>query len=264
MVPVFDPGLTRNCNDLLLILTQAEVCPAMDPFIPLLPEDFLVTYSDVIPGLRRFDTSGQLSVSTKQVISTCANPMLSPTYSVVLRRLQLALPQKLHELLLTMGTKQHLPMVPGPEMPGAMFGPGGMIPQNDHSGGLKYAVRVGVHNGRTFVGPSYELCHLTSMDVPGWKVLQIPAPDAVFDYVMGDVCTTIVVELVATPPQALPPGAQPISHLVGWTAFVPFAYISDDGAQAEVRWGLLWFVSWCATEGYRCGGWLWAVACDYN
>jgi hypothetical protein len=31
--------------------------------------------------------------------------------------------------------------------------------------------------------------------------LQVPAPDAVFDYVMGDVLTAIVVELVATPPQ---------------------------------------------------------------
>lgn len=37
----------------------------------------------------------------------------------------------------------------------------------------RYAVRVGVHNGRTFVGPSYELTHLTTMDVPGWKVLQV-------------------------------------------------------------------------------------------
>jgi hypothetical protein len=39
----------------------------MDSFIPLLPENFLVTYSDVVPGLRRFDTAGQLSVTAKQV-----------------------------------------------------------------------------------------------------------------------------------------------------------------------------------------------------
>jgi hypothetical protein len=30
---------------------------------------------------------------------------------------------------------------------------------------------------------------------------QVPAPDAVFDYVMGDVLTTIVVELLVTPEQ---------------------------------------------------------------
>ena len=85
---------------------QAEAYPAMDAFIPLLPEDFLVTYSDVVPGLRRFDTAGQLSITTKTAISTLASPMLAPTFSVVLRRLQLALPAKLHELLLTLDAKR--------------------------------------------------------------------------------------------------------------------------------------------------------------
>ena len=78
----------------------------MDAYIPLVPEDFLVTYSDVIPGLRRFDTAGQLSITTKTVISTLASPMLSPTYSVMLRRLQMALPAKLHELMLTMDARR--------------------------------------------------------------------------------------------------------------------------------------------------------------
>lgn len=78
----------------------------MDAYIPLMPEDFLVTYSDVIPGLRRFDTAGQLSITTKTVISTLASPMLSPTYSVMLRRLQMALPAKLHELMLTMDARR--------------------------------------------------------------------------------------------------------------------------------------------------------------
>lgn len=109
------PG-QRAVHDVLIsvypacVPCQAEVYPAMDAFIPLLPENFLVTYSDVIPGLRRFDTHGQLSVTTKTVISTLASPMLSPTYSVVLRRLQLALPMKIHDLLMTMDTKQALPM----------------------------------------------------------------------------------------------------------------------------------------------------------
>lgn len=73
------PKVLQNCS----IMFQAEACPAMDPFIPLLPPDFLVSYGDVIPGLRRFDTTGQLSVTTKQVISTLANPMLCPTHRCV-------------------------------------------------------------------------------------------------------------------------------------------------------------------------------------
>ena len=66
---------------------------------------------------------------------------------------------------------------------------------------LSYMIRVSVHNGRSFVGPAYELTELTHLDVPGWKVLQVPTPHPVFDYVMGDVLTTIVVELLAAPPQ---------------------------------------------------------------
>ena len=38
---------------------------------------------------------------------------------------------------------------------------------------LTYTVRVSVHNGRTFVGPAYDLTNITHLDVPGWKVLQV-------------------------------------------------------------------------------------------
>jgi nephrocystin-4 len=61
-------------------MVQAEHYPLMDDVIPLLPEDFLVTYEDVIPGLRRFDLEWNPSVQTKKCISTLAMPMLSPTY----------------------------------------------------------------------------------------------------------------------------------------------------------------------------------------
>ena len=38
---------------------------------------------------------------------------------------------------------------------------------------LTYTIRVSVHNGRTFVGPAYDLTNITHLDVPGWKVLQV-------------------------------------------------------------------------------------------
>lgn len=79
--------------------------PAMDPYIPLLPENFLVSYSDVLPGLRRFNSAGLLSTTAKSAISTLASPMLCPTYSVMLRRLQLALPSRIHDLLMGMDAR---------------------------------------------------------------------------------------------------------------------------------------------------------------
>lgn len=88
------------------------------------------------------------------------------------------------------------------------------IYQHPSTGNLYYTIRVSVHNGRTFVGPAYELTDLTHLDVPGWKVLQVPTPHPVFDYVMADVMVTIVVELLATPPQVrcLPPCPRSMPH----------------------------------------------------
>lgn len=78
---------------------QAEAYPAMNPVRPLLPPDFLVSYADTVPGLRRFDCNGQLTTSCKSVISTLASPMLAPQIAVQLGNLQLRLPQMLHNLL---------------------------------------------------------------------------------------------------------------------------------------------------------------------
>jgi hypothetical protein len=36
----------------------------------------------------------------------------------------------------------------------------------------------------------------------------------------------------------LPAILPPVQYLLGWSAFVPFAFISDDGAQAEVAVGV--------------------------
>jgi nephrocystin-4 len=60
--------------------TQAEAFPALAPILPLLPEDFLVSYADVVPGVRRFNNDGHFSITAKQCISTLAKPILSPVY----------------------------------------------------------------------------------------------------------------------------------------------------------------------------------------
>ena len=52
--------------------------------------------------------------------------------------------------------------------PGSM--PMGGASSGPSSSQLYYTIRVSVHNGRTFVGPAYELSNLTHLDVPGWKV----------------------------------------------------------------------------------------------
>jgi hypothetical protein len=58
-----------------------------------------VTYSDVVPGLRRFDHHGQLSTARHLAISTLAAPMLAQPHAVALQGATISLPQRLHDLL---------------------------------------------------------------------------------------------------------------------------------------------------------------------
>lgn len=71
----------------------------MAPAKSLLPQNFLVGYSDVLPGLRRFDTQGQLTTALKSSISTIASPVLATGWALQLTQLQLVVPQVLHNLL---------------------------------------------------------------------------------------------------------------------------------------------------------------------
>jgi hypothetical protein len=101
----------------------------MAPASALLPPNFLATYTDVIPGLRRLDmqaveredtsaggsggdggsssassSAGSCSChrftsSLKGCLNTLARPLLAPAAAVALHGVQLLLPQLLHNLL---------------------------------------------------------------------------------------------------------------------------------------------------------------------
>jgi len=65
----------------------------------LLPPDFLVCHTDVIPGLRRMDKRGNPTNARKSIISTLTDPVLAPLVPVKLADLQVRVPQRLHNLL---------------------------------------------------------------------------------------------------------------------------------------------------------------------
>lgn len=71
----------------------------MNPVRPLLPQDFLVTYTDVIPGLKRFDLAGQPSIALHSTLNTLASPLLAAPCAVSFEGVQLVVPQLLHNLL---------------------------------------------------------------------------------------------------------------------------------------------------------------------
>ena len=70
-----------------------EPCPAVLRAAPLIPEDFPVTYGDVIPGVLRFDVAGRLTSDVAAITSTLASPLLAPLRRVSLRGLCVALPK---------------------------------------------------------------------------------------------------------------------------------------------------------------------------
>lgn len=84
----------------MCLCVQVEAYPAINPARPLLPEDFLVSYTDVIPGLRRFDlVQGQPSTALHSTLNTLASPLLADPCAVSMHGVQLVVPQLLHNLL---------------------------------------------------------------------------------------------------------------------------------------------------------------------
>jgi nephrocystin-4 len=81
------------------VYAQVEAYPAMNPARPLLPQDFLVSYTDIIPGLRRFDLAGQPSTALHSSLNTLASPLLADMCVVSFEGVQLVVPQLLHNLL---------------------------------------------------------------------------------------------------------------------------------------------------------------------
>jgi nephrocystin-4 len=71
----------------------------MNPARPLLPQDFLVSYTDVIPGLVRFNLEGQPTTALHSCLNTLASPVLAPLTAVACSGVQLVVPQLLHNLL---------------------------------------------------------------------------------------------------------------------------------------------------------------------
>ncbi|KAK9823703.1 hypothetical protein WJX72_004791 [[Myrmecia] bisecta] len=127
-----------------LLTYTVEPYPAATAFAALVPEDFLITYSDVVPGLQRFNPKGQSTVALVNISSTLASPLLVPTFSIVLHSVRIALPhgfgETLEVLLTGSSAAQHSatePTARGPPL---------------EAYGDCFAVRLGVHNGRTFVG----------------------------------------------------------------------------------------------------------------
>lgn len=78
---------------------QAAPCPAFADAAPLVPDNFLLTPADTVPGLRRFGPDGQPTASRKRCYTPLAHATLAPVLPLSLAGVRLSVPQPLHDML---------------------------------------------------------------------------------------------------------------------------------------------------------------------
>jgi len=189
---------------------KVEAYPAMLRASPLLPENFLVTYGDVVPGLRRFDEAGLPSSSLFGTVSSLANPILNRAFTVKVSRLCLDLPDPVYAML-----RQLKPA------------PAGQPHAEDGLATSEFTARITVHNGRRFLGESVMVNATTvvqgdrSIAVSFREDVEVPA-------VVDDKLVSVVLEFLFTgplpihPPRRLTGGGIIASHCtVGWVPLFP-------------------------------------------
>ena len=77
--PAIRPSGARGCTSTL------EPCDAALAVAAAVPDDFPVTYGDVIPGVLRFDARGTLTSAVHAVTTTLVSPLLAPARRVAAR-----------------------------------------------------------------------------------------------------------------------------------------------------------------------------------
>ena len=196
-----------------------EPCPAFLAAAPLVPEDFPVTYGDVVPGVKRFDADGKQSTEVEgPITSTLASPLLAPLRRVALRGLCVSLPRGLVDVIAASPTTAVMTRgaAAQPLTPEALAAnPAAAV--NAAAGAKALSLRVAVHNGRRFVGAAVEADKWVAVE-GATSVVQL-AQDVVVEAVPEDVLVVLIVEVLFRQPGA--PRSTPPTVL-GWAPVCPF------------------------------------------
>ena len=195
-----------------------ETCPALLRAAPLIPEDFPVTYGDVVPGVLRFDADGELTSDVVAVTTTLTSPLLAPTRAVSLSGMRVNLPKRMMDVVAA-----------SPDLAVALHGAGAKPPAVDSlvanptasaaaiAAAKCVTVRITAHNGRVFVGESVEASDF-AVDPEGSPSCIVLRSDAIVPDVPQDVLVVLLVEVLYRAPGKR--GDPPV--MLGWAATCPF------------------------------------------
>lgn len=157
----------------LSYMLQFEPCPEAEVWAPLVPDNFLLSSRDAVPGVQRRPASARSSASATAPAPTLAflnsasqlePPKLCAMRAVVLSGLRLHLPDGFVEV-----ARQHASAVwrhahasgSGNAASPVTGGSGRLLPLRNLQQRLR--LRVAVHNGRRFVGPP-AVCQVAALE----------------------------------------------------------------------------------------------------
>lgn len=111
------------------------------------------------------------------------------------------------------------------------------------SSSVQYFLRLSLHNGRTFVGPTVQSGPLAMAASPGYVELALQSPHLTLDWLLVDALTVLVIELHAFGGGAAGSGGGGLSASIGSLVLAPFTAFAPDGSNGTLKAGL-----------HRCGG----------
>ncbi|CAD7703763.1 unnamed protein product, partial [Ostreobium quekettii] len=228
MVSSEDTRTRRQGLLTLRALLQVHLCRGLDAVAaPLLPENFLVSHADVIPGILRTSKAGKLTTHTSGTATNLRNPAACKTAGVVIQDLSVVMPSDIRSAFLS---SMH---------DFARDGRANWNGTESRHGELRvdYVIRAGAHNGMRAVG-TWARCGASFEEGGSGKAALRARGTMAVGGVPGDACVVIVVEvLMVARKRKLEEAVEAAECVALWGAFPPYSLV-DPGGASVVQEGL--------------------------
>ena len=219
------------------VLFSLEPCDAALAVAPMLPDDFPVTYGDVVPGVLRFDARGMLTSAVDAVTTTLVGPLLAPARRVAVRRARLSLPPAFAVVVAAAaaaatdrgGDKN----TPPADAHVQAFLADPVAATRAVAASKCLSLRVSAHNGRRFVGPSAESDAWIADANSGAGPSIALAADVVLEDVPQDALVVLVLEVLYRAPGNAASDSAEAPACLGWGFASPFRRSSAAPANAR-------------------------------
>lgn len=199
-----------------------QMQPSATALMAALPQNCLVSGSDVIPGLRQHEAQQSKSSDPAGVSGTLTSPMAAPCVTLACHGLSIQLPAGFLDVLRML--IHHEPHLSSESYPAWDAQQGWASFQGS------LAVRLTAHNGWTFVGKSAMTCRLTAQQQQQQRNAILQVEESLhLDSVPADVLIVCVLELLYIGPLAAEPSATVHEVVLGWAPVLPFAQVHAPG-----------------------------------